>query len=503
MPERTTFRNSPLRQMEWLVAGALWAWFVVATPLVRLEYYDGMDSILNARYFTGQIAEYTATRGPLVGLLLTPAEWIRQAFSLHPLEFRPHHVLMALIHAAFLFGSYALLARRFGRTPATLFAFIAAVPTYIVFSYLPFVSHDLFPGVLLLAMVVMTRTWCEQRSAAAWSILVALGAAAALTKHIYGLFWIAILLAFLPRLRERPAWGPFAGLVLAALASGAITWLVLCACLGEVFPDVPWWRRALEQLHYLSGPAHDQSRAEPWWVYLRNLPAFGLTAVLLVPAGLWFSLRGDPDQRLAARVWLILLVAMHLVALRQVRYLAFLGPLTAFLIIPAVEHLRRRTFLLAAAALLLALEFLPVHGYSRMTEALRFVATFYREDAIRQFLAPAERSPGRLRTPVYINWNMLSFTPPWPTPLAGDIYHQLFHVGNHHLFHLYGLKPGEMVMLDDQHLAQLDVRTAQGALIHASGGILIHRTRWGERGTDNASSLMQAVIPLPVAERSP
>lgn len=483
--------------MEWLVAVALIAWFFAAVLLVRLEYYDGLDSILNARYFTGQIDTFTATRGPLVGLLLTPAEWIRQAFALHPLEFRPHHAIMALVHGLFLFGSYALLTRRFGRTPASLFAFIAAVPTYIVFSYMPFVSHDLFPGVLLLAMVVATGNWCERGTLSRWWTLVALGAAAALTKHLYGIFWIALLLAFLPRLRDRTAWRPFAGLALAAMASGAITWLVLCACLGEVFPNAPWWRRAFEQLHYLSGPAHDQSRSEPWWVYLRNLPAFGITAVLLVPAGLWLSLRGAPDQRLAARMWLILLVAMHFIDLRQVRYLAFLGPLTAFLIIPAVERLGRRKVALAAAVALLALEFLPIHSYSRMTESLRFASRFYRAEVIREFLSPAEQSRGVLRTPVYINWTMLSFTPPWPTPLAGDIYHNLFHVGYHHLYYLYAMSPGELVMLDQEGLAALDPTATTGTLIHASGGILIHRTRWGERGTDNAISLMQTVIPLP------
>ena len=485
------------------IAAALLAWLAASTLMVRLEYYDGLDSILNARYFTGQISAYTATRGPLLGLLLTPAEWIRQAFLLHPLEFRPHHAVMAVVHALFLFFSYALLRDRFGRTPATLFAFIAAVPTFIVFSYLPFISHDLFPGVLLLAMIIMTQRYLDTPHATLWLALAALGAAAAATKHIFGLFWIAILIAALPCLRNHDQRTRYAGLLAAAALSALTTWLIMCASLADVFPDAPWWARALEQLRYLSGTAHDQSRPEPWWIYARNAPAFGLTATLLIAPGLWYSLKGTPDQRLAARTWLILIIAMHLVPLRQVRYLAFLGPLTAYITQPVWSHLWLRKRWLVPAAALLAIEFLPGHAYSRGSEAARIFLPFYQTDVIRTFLRPAESSPGTVRTPVYLNTHMLSFAPDRTPPFPGDMYHDLFHVGYHHLFHLYSLKPGDIVMISNDEVDRFDYANRSGTMIYASTGILIHRTGWRNRGTDHRDELVQMVVPLPLVAHSP
>lgn len=497
MSDAATTARPSLHLIEMVMAAALVLWLAAAAFVVRLEYYDGLDSIVNARYFTGQIGAYTATRGPLIGLLLTPAEWVRQALALHPLEFRPHHMVMAVLHALFLYFSYTTLRGRFGRTPATLLAFVAAVPTYIVFSYLPFVSHDLFPGVVLLAMVRWTSRYLEAPTRTVWLVLAALGAAAASTKHVFGLFWFALLLAALPVCGREGRAGPYAGLIAAAAIGAAATWVLMCASLAEVFPEAPWWRRALEQVRYLSGAAHDQSRSEPWWVYARNLPAFGLTTALLVVPGLWLSLRGTPDQRLAARVWLLLIVIMHLLPLRQVRYLAFLGPLTAYVTQPVWQFLWTRKCWLACPLVILVLEFAPVHPYSRLAEASRIVSPFYRADVLGRFMHAAETAPGQLRTPVYMNTHMLSFAPDHASPLHGDIYHALFHVGYHHIYHLYGLRPGELVLIHRDEAARVIESGATGTLIHASTGILIHRTSWYNHGTDHRNELRQTIIPLP------
>ena len=52
----------------------LGGWLLAAAAVVDIEYYDGLDSVANARFYTGQSPEYVATRGPLMGLLLIPAE---------------------------------------------------------------------------------------------------------------------------------------------------------------------------------------------------------------------------------------------------------------------------------------------------------------------------------------------------------------------------------------------------------------------------------------------
>jgi hypothetical protein len=480
--------NRPSRLLYWIeVLTAIIAvgWLLLAALSVKLEYYDGFDSILNARYFTGQISEFCATRGPLLGLLLTPAEWVRQAAGLHPLDVRPHHMVMAFIHGLYFFLSYRILTHCHGRSIPTLLAFFAAVPTFIVMSYLPFVSHDIYPGVILLGMVVMSQRFMDAPDVNRWVVLVALGAAAATTKHVLGLFWIAILVAVLPELRSGRMATHAAMLLAAAVVGAMMTWVMMSLSLSEVFPDSDWWLRARDQLVYLAGPAHDHSEIEPWWVYIRNLPAYGLTAMILVPLGLRFSMKGTDGQRLAARAWLVLVIAMHLIPLRQVRYLACLGPLTAYIIQPVLQRVgARRSGVLLITAMLIC-ECLPMYPYSRLSEAARIASPFYRSDVLGRFLSPAEEGQGRLRLPVYLNWRMLSFAPDWETPLKGDLYHDLFHFGNHHLYYLYGLQPGDLITVTEAERTAMNPSNTIGSLIFSSPGILIHNTAWDGSVTVN------------------
>ena len=74
---------------------------------------------------------------------------------------------------------------------------------------------------------------------------------------------------------------------------------------------------------------------------------------LLVP-GLVVSLRKSRMQRIIAAGWLLGFFAMHVVHLREVRYIAFLAPLSAFVIVPVVRSVlqSKRLFWLATLALI-------------------------------------------------------------------------------------------------------------------------------------------------------
>ena len=84
-------------------------WVILAAILVDIEYYDGFDTISNSRLFLGKSWFFNPNRAPLMGLLLVPAEVVKEIWNLHPLEVRPHHLMMALLHIAYLIGVYYCL----------------------------------------------------------------------------------------------------------------------------------------------------------------------------------------------------------------------------------------------------------------------------------------------------------------------------------------------------------------------------------------------------------
>ena len=112
----------------------------------------------------------------MMALLLMPAELARTAFGLHPLDVRSYHILLALLHVAYLILVYRLLTRVFGHSWFVFAAWVAAIPNFVFFSYSPFVSHDIIPGVLLLYMLVWCDRFSRHRSFLLWTELVAMGA---------------------------------------------------------------------------------------------------------------------------------------------------------------------------------------------------------------------------------------------------------------------------------------------------------------------------------------
>lgn len=438
-----------LRAAELVLFGLLFGWLAWAAAVVDIEYYDGWDAVSNTRAFAGTTdGGYIPNRAPMMAWLLLPGEALRTATDGDPLDPRPYHLVSAVLHAVYLVGVYWLLCRVWTRGWPVFISFLAAVPTFLFFAYGPYLSHDLFPGLLLLAMVVLMGRWLETPTWGGWLSLVALGAGAALIKQTYGLFWIALPLAALvfwlvPAWRHAaPDLRRIAGLAGGAMAAGLVTWLALGFVLGEVLGNEttplllrPWF--------VITSVYEMNSQGLPV-VYLRNAPAFGLlTALLFVPGWLLAARSHETAMeaskttvRLAVAAFPLLVAALHVIKLREVRYMLFLAPLMALLLVPAVRVLLRRRWTMAALVAVLVVEWLPLHPVARGPEALRLVEPFYRHSELREFVSVIRE---HRQGPVIYQGPYLGFRPPEVSHLVGDRYNEVFHFGPHHLHHLENL----------------------------------------------------------------
>jgi hypothetical protein len=518
------------------------AWLAAAAWLVQIEYYDGLSAIVNARFFLGNVDRYVADRAPMMAWLLVPAELVRTTLGLHTLDVRLYHIFLAMLHAAYLVLTYRLLMQIFppgtgsffprpgsdirrGLEPPpsdspgkmclspsacawlTLAAWAAAVPNFIFFSFSPFISHDILPGLLLLYMLVRCDRFLERPSYGVWLELVAVGAAAALMKQTFGIFWLLALLAalfqcarsrrlskkgtgsephseispetssgeapvpFFLQAANRAAWTNLWGLACAAAASGIITWLALGCILGNTDPHSPLLIRPLRNLQYLAGVYEGKNVVFPLWIYLRNAPAYGWLALLLVVPGWVLSMRGTRLQQSIAIAWLGGLAFLHLLPLREVRYIAFLAPLTACLLVPALRFLAQWKLALGVALLVLAFDI----GRCAL-EAAQVFDPFYTSGIERKFFDLLD-DPERRAAPVFVNAPMLSFVSPIPGPLAADRYHRVFHFGVIHLRYLYDCR--DLRILSDERGALGSISSApEGSLLFYANRVLARGPSW-------------------------
>lgn len=426
-----------------LLAATIGIWLAWSLVVVNIEFDDGYATIVNSQYFLGISGDYLWTRTPMVAWLLMPAEWVANALGLHPLDVRPHHALMVAIHFAYLIGVWHLLRARFGARVPVLIAFAAAIPSVVYFSYAPFISHDLLPGLIALAMLKLADVYVASRSRRAWLALVALGAAAALVKHTYGAIWVALLVAHacLVVCERRRDWRLLWHLAAAAACSGVIFWFVFAVVLASTYPDTAVWMRPWQQMQaVVSAFQREAPIVEMFyqWVYLKNLSVYGFLAMSLVLPGIYLSWRhGDRLQRTAAIVWVFLFVTMNLVSFKEARYLAYLAPLTALLIVPAVSLLLQmhRVYAWAMAAVLL------VDFGLAAREALRLREPFY-HDQVKEFLAVLPQR-GELTAPLVMT-RTISLLSPERYAFFGDRYHRIIHINDDQIRLLYGY-PGALV----------------------------------------------------------
>lgn len=414
------------------------SWLVWAAIRAGIDFDDGYGNLANAGHFLGWRAEHFFNSAPLMGFLLIPAQLLSHWLGLHPLDLRPAHALVALMHIAYLIGCWRLLAEIRGRDLATLLAFAAAVATPVFFSYAPFINLDIFPGALVLWMIVLAHRQLRSPSPRKFWTLVLLGAGLASLKQAYALVWIAIVMS-LPVLcwmerAPRAQWRAALRMSGAAILSGLLTWLFYAAVLVNPFAADPFWLRPWLQIQAINHIYDVEGGG--WqvfypWIYLRNVSAYGVLAMLLVIPGVVLAfLRGQSVERLVAMVWLFLLAALHLTPYKEVRYLAFLAPLTAVLIAPVLYAIwqqrqvyRWLVLIVLSAGLLMS-----------AAEALRLAHPYY-QSAMMDFLEPLPANqppPGKL-----IMGGPLSFVSPESNAYFGDRYHRITHIMPEAIMSLY------------------------------------------------------------------
>jgi len=461
-----------------VVLGSAAAWLVLAAVLVDIEYYDGLSAICNARYFLGRSPFYVFDRGPLMAWVQMPAELVKDWLRLRPLEVRPHHATMALLHIGYLLAVYGALQRWLGRRWSTLVAFATAITSYMFFSYAPFISHDILAGALFLWMVIWSEQFAQAPHVGPWLLLVAAGTLGPLVKQTFGVFWIAVLVAHLVptlvradsphRTSPRALWWLAGG----AVTSGLLAWLIYALVLENWAPQVSAWVRPYRNLQYLAHEYDGTDVRFPLWIYIRNLWAYGRVTTLLLIPGLVLSLSGSRLQRRMAFAWIAAVVFVHILPHREVRYLAFVAPLSALLIAPPVSTLGRHK---VGSVLIIVLLLFDVGGAAM--EASRVAMPFYRHSEAQTLLEPLADGD-RLRRPLFHNISMLSFVAPGQSPLAADRYHRIFHMGIHHIAVLYGYAAGDVRLVLPRQAPVLTATAPEGSALLFSNAILAHGPTW-------------------------
>jgi hypothetical protein len=410
-------------------------------------------------------------------LIMIPARTISSLFQLESYDLRPYHLAMAILHIAYLFGTYMLLAKEFGRNFSTLFSFAATVPNFIFFSYSPFISHDIFPGMLLLAMIYYTGKYIQRRDAKFLLIMVITGSIAATIKHIYGVFWIAILLSYIVIIfinkHDNRDYRKCAELFAAAIVSGVITWLLITWSLRGVYQETTLLFRPVEQLEYLADAYG--SHSFPIWVYFRNTWAYGIIAAAILPLGIWMSWWGNLTQKTAVIVFVTIIIVMHMIEAREVRYLAHLSPVMAFLIVPAIRMISNQFTVRLFLVFSLLITILPFHQYSIAAEAMRILNPFYQRSLLHNL--QTELDPAK---DIFLltNASKFSFITPFPTPFKGDAYHRMFHIDVNHLPFLLGNDSVSVSRI--AHPAQLDYLDSwpEQTIIHITNAMLSNPDTW-------------------------
>ena len=219
-------------------------WLFAAALLVDLEYYDGYSAICNARFFLGLHEQYIGDRMPMMSIVLLPAELCKTWMGMHPLEVRPHHLTLAVLHTAYLVWVYLRSSGSLERSGARCSPLWPPFLTSCFSRTRPSLAMTCCQAPLLWMLI-----WSEDYRAAPkkriWLALVALGTTAALLKQTYAIFWIIVLLVhafplILANAEKRARGLPVVWrLGAAAAVSGAITWIVLGCVFATCAPEVP------------------------------------------------------------------------------------------------------------------------------------------------------------------------------------------------------------------------------------------------------------------------
>jgi len=398
-------------------------WILACALLVKGEYGDGYQTMVNGRFFFGDTPNYYVQRGPLAAFAMFPVEMFRTWFDWSAIDVRPYHIYSGLLHSLYLLGCWYLIKRSSGNRVTQFIAFVAAILSVVFYANAPYLSHDIIPGLLFLVLIFLCNRWLKTPSKTLALQLVLLGAAVTFIKQTYAIFWVALVayavVAWIFRWDEQRVNGRKA-LILIGLAacSAVISWLGYGLFIAPELPDASILRGPIDLMQVVSEQyGKDFDAIFTTGLYLRNIHNYGIAAMLLALPGLVLALRGDDARlRIVAVCWLISVIALQLVSFREVRYLAFLAPLTAVLIVPVVQLLIRHR---AAAGVLLLV--ILCDQYRGLTVSAAQLSSTGGIDIDRFIAAP--NGPGKL-----VFTKNLSFVFMPASPMRRDPYHGIYHI---------------------------------------------------------------------------
>lgn len=457
----------------WLL---LTVWILACAFLIQGEYGDGYQTIVNARYFFGDNTFYYAQRGPLAAIALWPVEILVHVLALDPLDVRPYHLFSGVLHSAYLLGCWRLLQRAPGNAAARLLAFGSAILSVIFYAYAPYLSHDLLPGLMFLVLIFLCHRWLERQSATDAIYLVLLGAAVTLIKQTYAIFWVALIAyAVFATLFKwdhgRVTLRKLLILTLLATISAMISWLSYAVFIADMLRHLPFFTGPIHLMAaILTQYGENSSELFATDLYLRNLPNYGVAAMLLILPGLVLAVRGtDARMRLIAVCWLLTAIIMQFVGFREARYLGFLAPLTAMLMVPVVQMLFARNF--ATVGLVAIVLFDQMRGMAVGAAQITSTASIN----VMRFMNAPEGS-GKM-----VVSRVLSFVHSSASPLPRDRYHGIYHLTPENLRSLYEGRVDVENISDPQDLGLVGIEP--GDRVFYSLNTMVRRPPWNDDNT--------------------
>lgn len=470
-PKQTEFDERWI-YLAWLLISV---WLMACALMVGGEFGDGYQTIINARYFFGDSADYYVQRGPLAALVLWPVEAIGGVLNLSPVDVRPYHLYSGLLHSAYLLGCWLLLKRTGQSFVPRSIAFVAAILSVVFFANAPYLSHDLIPGLLFLLLIFLCHRWIHEPTPWLAIQLVLIGTVVTFIKQTYAIFWVALCIyAALAYLLKWKGGGVSARKMLSIFAlaglSGMLSWVGYGWFIAGELSEVALLERPiilvnLVSLQYIT--EGDISSLFEWDLYLRNLHNYGIATILMVFPGVVLALRGDDTRsRMVAVCWLISVIVLQLVGFKEVRYLAFLAPLSAILILPVITIvLRSRALLPVLLAIVL------VDQYRGLTMAAAQLTSTPGMNVTR-FVGEAG-SNGK-----FVSSADFSFIFMADSPIRRDRYHGIFHLTSDHLHRLHEGHVDVRKVQDPRDLGVVGIEP--GDRILYSNRTVVRRPPWGD-----------------------
>jgi hypothetical protein len=478
--------NSEVKAERWflLAWGLISLWILACAFMVKGEYGDGYQTIANGRSFFADTAGYYVQRGPLAAFAMGPVELFRAFVHWDATDVRPYHIYSGLLHSLYLLGCWLLLKRSGSDQRAQFLAFAAAILSVVFYANAPHLSHDIIPGLLFLLLIHICNRWLDSPTRKLALQLILLGAAVTLIKQTYALFWCALvayaLIAYAMKWDNARVSGQrVVALFGLAAASAIISWFGYGLVVANEWPGVSILGGPLALISVVSGQYGGTFETVfTTDLYLRNVHNYGIAAMLLVLPGIVLAFRGsDARIRLVAVCWIVSVIALQMVSFREVRYLAFLAPLTAVLIVPVIHLLMRQP--VALGLLIAVITFDQYRGLSVSAAQLSSTGGV----DIDRFIAAPE-GDGRV-----VFSDNLSFIYMPASPMLRDPYHGIYHISGP-LFDRLNENRIEVVNIDDPRDLGIAGIVAGDRLFYSNITVL-RSTPWAD---DNVPATLKELV---------